>query len=376
MENINTLQHNKKCNKVSKIILYIILSLVGIFILFLVGTSITNIVLLNKEYKFLESEGYVNLVSVGDYRLNVYSCGNRDSENTIVVIAGLGMNNTSITMRQMTKNLENDNHFVFIDRAGYGLSDDSNLSQTNEQIVKDYRTALKNSNINGPYILMAHSIGGAYATWWETKYPNEIKAVVFIDGTQLSATAFNDEMERSSKIEDFFINLAGKLGLHRLAFRNYCYYLPNNYNKKEQKLSDLLNVRSITNKAPTNEANLIDINAQKAFNQIVTNNIPKIYICASWGFNTIQEVDEYLTFIRTMQEKNNLEIGSGNVSEEVKQGLIDSCKEKRETDLKPYIDKLGNCEFVLLGGDHMIYKQKPTECGNIIKNFLQKLMIK
>ena len=210
---------------------------------------------------------------------------------------------------------------------------------------------------------MAHSIGGAYATWWETKYPDEIKAVVFIDGTQLSATAFNDEMERTSKVENFFINLAGKLGLHRLVFRNYCYYLPNN-------------VRSITNKAPKNEANLIDINAQKAFNQIVTNNIPKIYICASWGFNTIQEVDEYLTFIRTMQEKNNLEIGSGNVSEEVKQGLIDSCKEKRETDLKPYIDKLGNCEFVLLGGDHMIYKQKPTECGNSIKNFLQKLMIK
>ena len=37
------------------------------------------------------------------------------------------------------------------------------------------------------------------------------------------------------------------------------------------------------------------------------------------------------------------------------------------------LEKMGNCELVLLGGDHMIYEQKPAECGNIIKEFVDKL---
>ena len=37
--------------------------------------------------------------------------------------------------------------------------------------VEDYRKALKNSGVEGPYILMPHSIGGVYATYWCSQYP-------------------------------------------------------------------------------------------------------------------------------------------------------------------------------------------------------------
>ena len=36
-------------------------------------------------------------------------------------------------------------------------------------------------------------------------------------------------------------------------------------------------------------------------------------------------------------------------------------------------EKMGNCQVVCLGGDHMIYEQKPEECGKIIKNFINGL---
>lgn len=46
--------------------------------------------------------------------------------------------------------------------------------------------------------------------------------------------------------------------------------------------------------------------------------------------------------------------------------MLSQMEEMRNTILKPYIDKLGNCELELLGGDHMIYQQKPLECANIL----------
>jgi hypothetical protein len=34
---------------------------------------------------------------------------------------------------------------------------------------------------------------------------------------------------------------------------------------------------------------------------------------------------------------------------------------------------MGNCEVVLLGGAHLIYVQKPEECGEVIKSFIDGL---
>jgi pimeloyl-ACP methyl ester carboxylesterase len=130
---------------------------------------------------------------VGDYSLNVANSATKAVKHTIVGLAGLGMGDYSVSARQMTKTLEEDNLVVFVDRAGYGFSDDTNNDMTLEYIVEDYRKALKNAGIKAPYILMPHSIGGAYATYWVSKYPQEIEAIAFVDGSQLSADAFDDE---------------------------------------------------------------------------------------------------------------------------------------------------------------------------------------
>ena len=92
---------------------------------------------------------------MGDYSLNVAIFGNENGKHTIVGLAGLGMGEYSVSARQMTACLEEDNLVVFVDRAGYGLSDDTNKEMTVENIVEDYRMALKNSGIDAPYVLMS-----------------------------------------------------------------------------------------------------------------------------------------------------------------------------------------------------------------------------
>lgn len=282
--------------KIAKIISRILIILLAALMLFTLVTFVIHRVKTAKEIELLKEKGYYNPISVGDY---------------------------SITEREMTSVLENDNMVVFIDRAGYGLSDDTDNEMTLEYIVEDYRSALKNAGIDAPYILMPHFIGGAYANYWISKYPNEIEAVVFLDGTQLS---------------------------------------------------DALQLRTEYSIALASEGYLHDQNLQDAWSSIVTNDIPKLYICSSWGIQTKKDLTEYLEWFGRLKEKNHLEIASlTDISDERFEEQIDEFEKCRQDIIYPYAEKMGNCKVVLLAGDYAIYEQKPEECGKIIKEFIDGL---
>ncbi len=365
----------KKSKKLIKIIRRIGIVLAIALVLFVVSTFIHHKLQSSKEFKLLKENGYYNPVSVDDYSLNVSIFGNENGKHTIVGLAGLGTGDYSVAARQMTACLEADNKIVFIDRAGYGLSDDTANEMTLEHIVRDYRKALKNAGIEGPYILMPHSIGGAYATYWESNYPEEIEAIVFVDGSELCADAFNEEPVKKVTIGDKALASLAKMGFSRYVLRKYNYHLPDNYSEEEQKLSDALMLMTLDSIAPVSESGLIAPNAQAAFNGIVTNDIPKLYICSSIGILTREELIEYYGWVNHQIEINNLNMAKidTNPSDEYVENYLSMLEQYRDDIIYPYADKLGNCKVVCLGGDHMIYQQKPEECGALIKEFVDTL---
>lgn len=362
---------------VKKIILIIIASIFALAILFLGIVFLIHTVKSSQELAVLKEKGYYNLVSVGEYNLNVAKFGNENGKHTIVGMAGFGVGDYSVTARQMTACLEEENLVVFVDRAGYGLSDDTNAEMTLEYIVEDYRKALKNAGIEGPYILLPHSIGGAYATWWVSKYPEEIEAVAFVDGSQLSANAFEDDGEdyHPANFGDRFMALLAKAGFSRFVLHKYCYPLPENYSEEEQYLTDALDLLTMDSIATTNEWGVMPQNAQKAFNEIVTNDVPKLYICASWGIDNWDTMQEYYDWVNGQIERGNLDMPKWkNIEDEDKRKkILDSYEETRKEILYPYLEKMGNCRYVALGGDHYIFEQKPAECGEILKEFIDGL---
>lgn len=364
--------------KVRKIILIVVLSIVGAAVLFLGTVFVIHLIRSDKELEALKEKGYYNPVSVGDHSLNVAKFGNENGKHTIVGMAGLSSGDYSVSARQMTACLEDDNLVVFVDRAGYGLSDDTNAEQTLETIVEDYRKALKNAGLEAPYILLPHSIGGAYATYWVSKYPEEIEAVVFVDGTQISADVYEDERDEmhAPTFRDRALAFLAKTGLSRLVLRKYYYYLPDNFSDEEQYLGDALMLRTMDSIAPLSESGLMLENAQRAFNEIVTNDVPKLYICASWGIDNWETMLEYHEWMKRQIEKNNLEPMQSNpadFNEDVQKQILGDFESARREILFPYLDKMGNCECVLLGGDHMIYEQKPAECGRLVEEFINGL---
>lgn len=366
-----------KRKKIGRIIAKIFLILFAVLLLFTLGTYIYHRVKTKEEMALLKEKGYYNLVSVGDYSLNVAEFGNENGKHTIVGLAGLGMGDYPVAARQMTACLEEDNLVVFVDRAGYGFSDDTDHEMTLEYIVEDYRRALKNAGIEAPYILMPHSIGGAYANYWASRYPEEIEAVVFVDGSQLSESAFEEEPYHAVGFGDKALAFLAKLGFGRYVLRDYYYLYPDNFSEEEQRLGDALRLMTEDSVAPISESGLIAKNAQDAYHNIITNDIPKLYICASWGIQTKEDLIECNKWINRQIEKNRLDVSfrpkNFEDNDEVLQEILNAYEEVRRDIIYPYAEKMGNCEVVCLPGDHMIYEQRPEECGKLIKDFIDGL---
>ncbi len=364
-----------KKKRIGKIILIVVAVLLSAVLLFVLGTFIVHRAKSNAEMESLKEKGYYNPVSVGDYSLNVAKFGNKNGKHTIVGLAGLGVGDYAVTARQMTKEIEKDNLVVFVDRAGYGFSDDTENEMTLEYIVEDYRKALKNAGIEAPYVLMPHSIGGAYANYWSSKYPDEIEGIVFVDGSALDATAFEKEPAYKVGLGDRCLATLAKMGMSRYVLRNYCYSYPDNFSEEEQYLGDALSFLTLDSIAPISEAGLLAENAQKAFNTIVKNDIPKLYICASWGYTTKEELIESAIWTNKMIEANNLdiELNPTELDDEQLKKTFDIYKDAREGTIYPYAEKMGNCEVVNLAGDHMIYLQKPEGCSELLKGFVDDL---
>lgn len=156
--------------------------------------------------------------------------------------------------------------------------------------------------------------------------------------------------------------------------REYNYKYPENYSKEEQYLGHALSLMTLDSLAPISEYYILTENAQKASKSIITNEIPKIYINASWGIESEKDLIELSKWINSQIEINNLNIKPRptKFSEKELKEVLDSYVKVREEILFPYIEKIGNCELKNLPGEHLIYMQKPNEASKIIQEFKKK----
>jgi len=116
------------------------------------------------------------LVDVGGYRVHLYCTG---SGSPTVVIVGAGFSfNWGLVQPEVAKFTQ----VCSYDHSGIGWSDsgpkDSCLLR-----VSEVHTALKNTGIKGPYVLVGHSLGGLVGRVYAGQYPDEVAGMVFVDHT-------------------------------------------------------------------------------------------------------------------------------------------------------------------------------------------------
>lgn len=283
------------------------------------------------DMKYLTENGYYNPVSIGDHSVNVVKVGNENGKGNIVVLSGMGAG-LSVDLRTMAKSLEKDYQFIYIGRPGWDASDDVKDDRSVDVIVEEYRQAMKASGIESPFILMAHSMGGTYGSFWVSKYPEEVEAFINIDGTYVEPLTEDEMAERSS--DNTLYKLAVNFGIGDILLPTL---LSNdaNLSNEEWRTYCILQLLSISSDAVAKEGSMINQNRNAAWNVLKETDVPKLYISSR----------------------------DGDLSDP-------ECKEANEKELIPYLEKMGNYEIAYLPGSHFIYKTEPEQCEKIIEDFL------
>lgn len=132
---------------------------------------------------------YGQLVDVDDGKMHVYSMGN--GKETIVLLPGMGIGLPSADIGPLIRKLSEKYIVVCVEYFGVGFSTETSKPRTTENYVEEIRTALSKAGFEGPYVLMPHSVSSVYSEYYASKYPEEVKAIISLDGT---STAYYDEM--------------------------------------------------------------------------------------------------------------------------------------------------------------------------------------
>lgn len=132
---------------------------------------------------------YGQMVGVKDGQMHLYTMG--DGDQTIVLLPGMGVGLPSADFAPLMRKLSEAYTVVTVEYFGVGFSSQTERPRTTENYVEEIREALDVSGLNGPFILMPHSISSVYSEYYATRYPEEVMAIVSLDGT---STAFYEEM--------------------------------------------------------------------------------------------------------------------------------------------------------------------------------------
>lgn len=159
------------------------------FTIFLVATLLINIIIVavvkaNHNKKSAQESTFMTppgkLVDVDGHNLHVIEKG-EDKDTTIVILHSGKNYDDSIAMQPFFEKLKEDFHIIYIDRNGYGFSENYDTDKDIDTILSDTRKLLANTGAKGPYVVVASGTAGIEAMYWANKYPEEISQIVGID---------------------------------------------------------------------------------------------------------------------------------------------------------------------------------------------------
>ena len=321
----------------------------------------------SSEMTTLQSQGMVHLTTLSDEsKINVVVKGAQPGNHTLVTIGGMGYQDYGIYMDYITSPLQTENRLVIVDRLGTGMSDDTSENRTAQAIVEEYRTALQKNMIDGPYVLLAHEIGAAYATLWQSTYPSEIEGIVYVDPNPVNTSYMGLNIDENAQ----WLSLGCKIGLQRLIYDKY--YTPESARLPSSyvQLSSIYNSHSLFTSGYLSEVE----NATKNFSIMDTvqpTDIPKMYINCSYAFETREEALTYVDYMNAQARS----IGQDKVFEspEVAADICLSQSQEMTSVISTIVNRLGNCSLVKMPGGATVYEQHHGVLQAAILDFVDYL---
>ena len=182
--------HTSSHSSARKITERIVLSLLCLVVLILGGSSGINAVLLHRARAVMPGQLYI--VEGRPMRLDCMGSGSP----TLVLDSGAG--NDGLVWGGVQPVLAQTTRVCSYDRAGMGWSDSVPPPRDADHIADQLHGLLAAAGVNGPIVLMGHSIAGIYIRDYAARYPAQVAGLIFLDGStpwQNRDPAFKSEMQ-------------------------------------------------------------------------------------------------------------------------------------------------------------------------------------
>ncbi|WP_158073956.1 alpha/beta fold hydrolase [Micromonospora sp. CB01531] len=160
------------------------------------------------------------LIDIGGHRLDLNCTGSTGSAPTVVFEAGLGESSTTwATVQQM---LTDPSATVPVracsyDRGGYAWSDPGPGRRDAGRLAEELHTLLTNAGEHGPYVLVAHSVGGFVVRLFADRWPGETAGLVLVDVTDERETGTLKASAPIVRAQMAAFRFAARIGVVRLA---------------------------------------------------------------------------------------------------------------------------------------------------------------
>lgn len=128
-----------------------------------------------------EIKPYGQLVEIKDGQMHIHAVGS--GVKTIVLLPGMGIPFPAADFGPLMRRLGEEYTVVCVEYFGVGLSSVTKTARTAENYVEEIREALDQAGFKPPYVLMPHSISSVFSEYYASRYPEEIEAVISLDGT-------------------------------------------------------------------------------------------------------------------------------------------------------------------------------------------------
>jgi pimeloyl-ACP methyl ester carboxylesterase len=153
-------------------------------------------------------------VDVGDYYLHVHVEG--EAGELPVVILDNGGTSLSAQWAWIMPELAEHTQVVAYDRPGMGWSGAPPEPIDAADAVRDLRQALQALEIEGPYVLVGHSMGALTMRVFAQLYPDEVAGLVLIDPRDITWEGVYEEEPQLSSVALWTAGAVSRVGIVRL----------------------------------------------------------------------------------------------------------------------------------------------------------------
>jgi pimeloyl-ACP methyl ester carboxylesterase len=119
----------------------------------------------------------VRVAHVEDHQIAYRVLGS--GQPVIVMISGLGEGMATFDVAAVQ--LAQSATVIVYDRAGYGGSDAIEGARDARAAERELSALLQQSGVNGPYVLLGHSVGGLYAEYYAAQHPHQVASLILED---------------------------------------------------------------------------------------------------------------------------------------------------------------------------------------------------